>query len=432
MKNIRRILAALAAVSIVLLCACGGGDGESTTAANETEKTTSAASAEIEVTTPFSLPNYKLPAEKVDLSKGVTDTMMERAVLNEGNLTRLAGVMKKAESGEKITVGFIGGSITQGSSSSGPQNCYAYKTYSWWADKFPNTEVEYVNAGIGATDSYLGVHRVEKDLLSKNPDVVVVEFSVNDTNKLINPESYESLVRKILGYENSPALVLLCTTMEDGTSFQLDHAEVGVYYDLPIISYHDVVYPEVAAGNIVWKDISPDNIHPNDVGHDMIGQMMGKFFDSVYEKKDSVGGDYNPLEKEPLSKDRYAKGTLYDNTNLTPTEMESYTLGTTFDRYKNGWKTADGSGSLVFDIEARNVGIIFYKVTSGAYGKYDVFVDGEHRATLDADFKGGWGNYSEVKEVFRATDGSTAVRHIEIKPAEGSEGGFEVLGVLVS
>ena len=53
-------------------------------------------------------------------------------------------------------------------------------------------------AGIGGTNSYLGVHRVDEHLLAYKPDVVIVEFSVNDTDKTMNKYSYDSLVRKIL------------------------------------------------------------------------------------------------------------------------------------------------------------------------------------------------------------------------------------------
>ena len=44
-------------------------------------------------------------AYEIDLKKGV---------LNKGNLSRIERVMKKAMAGEDITVGFLGGSITQG------------------------------------------------------------------------------------------------------------------------------------------------------------------------------------------------------------------------------------------------------------------------------------------------------------------------------
>lgn len=47
----------------------------------------------------------------------------------------------------------------------------------WLAEKvFPNTEFDYVNAGIGATDSQFGAARVQEDLLQRLPDLVFVEF----------------------------------------------------------------------------------------------------------------------------------------------------------------------------------------------------------------------------------------------------------------
>ena len=49
--------------------------------------------------------------------------------------------MKKAEAGEPVKVGFLGGSITQGSLSSTPETCYAYLVYKWWKEKFPQAQI---------------------------------------------------------------------------------------------------------------------------------------------------------------------------------------------------------------------------------------------------------------------------------------------------
>ena len=37
----------------------------------------------------------------------------ENGITNRGNLTRLKKLMKRAQKGETITLGFLGGSITQ-------------------------------------------------------------------------------------------------------------------------------------------------------------------------------------------------------------------------------------------------------------------------------------------------------------------------------
>ena len=99
--------------------------------------------------------------------------------------------MKRAKEGAKLTIGFIGGSITMGSVSSTPQLCYAYHVFSWWKKMFPNSEMVYVNAGIGATDSQFGCARVQSDLLDQKPDFVIVEFSVNDSSTPHYMETYE-------------------------------------------------------------------------------------------------------------------------------------------------------------------------------------------------------------------------------------------------
>lgn len=83
----------------------------------------------------------------------------------------LAAVMRKAEAGEPVTIACIGGSITQGTISNGSDDsgvadkkCYADLFFSWWEQTFPDTEFTFINAGIGATDSYIGVHRVQRDI----------------------------------------------------------------------------------------------------------------------------------------------------------------------------------------------------------------------------------------------------------------------------
>lgn len=61
----------------------------------------------------------------------------EAGILNRGNLTRLKGFMNRAAKGERLTVGFIGGSITQGFSATEPDKCYAARTFGWLKRYFP-------------------------------------------------------------------------------------------------------------------------------------------------------------------------------------------------------------------------------------------------------------------------------------------------------
>lgn len=414
------------------LSGCGGNEdaGNAPTESVSAADTTAAGDVSAEVTEAAESSEVD-PSVPVNLEEGVTDKMYSRAIMNEGNITRLAAAMKKAQNGEEITVGVIGGSITQGSLASSPANCYASKFNDWWVNKFPNAKVNFVNAGIGGTNSYLGVHRVDDQLLAYDPDVVIVEFSVNDGDKVMNRYSYDSLVRKILGHSTNPAVMLLFTTMEDGTSLQDVHKEIGEAYDLPMISYHDVVYPEVAAGTLAWKDISPDNIHPNDAGHDIINQLVSRYLDGIYDRLDSIADEPAAFTDAALTADYYANAKMLSAADITA-DMNGFEVveKTLYDQFHNNWKTETG-GSMTFDVECQNMGVFFLCTTDGKSGKFEVYIDGERKGTLNADFSGGWGNYGNTQQVLFSKE---TVKHtVEIKPAEGSEDkGITILGIMTS
>ncbi len=209
----------------------------------------------------------------------------EHGMINAGDWARLLGCMKKAADGETITVGFLGGSITQGSLSSTPETCYAYLVYQWWVNTFPNANVQYINAGIGGTTSQFGVARVRDDLLKDKPDFMIVEFSVNDDNTAHFQETYEGLVRTVLKCDNDPALMLVHNICYDtGNSAEEVHAQIGKHYDLPCVSMKSTIYADVVQGVIANREITPDDLHPNDAGHKLVAEVITHFLDKVYAK----------------------------------------------------------------------------------------------------------------------------------------------------
>ena len=68
------------------------------------------------------------------------------------DLSRLKQLFRRAAAGEELTLGFFGGSITQGSLAAEQGNCYAFRVYQWFVDTFPGARFHYVNGGIGGTD----------------------------------------------------------------------------------------------------------------------------------------------------------------------------------------------------------------------------------------------------------------------------------------
>ena len=165
------------------------------------------------------------------------------------NTTKLKSVLCRAAAGEELTIGFLGGSITQGSLTTQPENTYAYRVYRWWCETFPQAKFHYVNGGIGGTDSLYGVSRAVTDLLMYQPDFVVLDFSVNDTRNTFCQETYEGAVRRILSWPSRPALVLLHNIYYDsGLTTEAQHGAVGDWYALPRVSVQNTIYRQMKDG----------------------------------------------------------------------------------------------------------------------------------------------------------------------------------------
>lgn len=359
----------------------------------------------------------------------VDDEAYKRATQynRRANVTLLQSVMNRAKAGESITVATIGGSITQGTAASNSQTkSYSARFRNWWSLTFPESYVTWVNAGIGATTSYLGVHRVQEDVIDKGADVCIVEFSVNDYTDSYYKLTYESLIARLL--DNDVAVILLFMVKQTGDSTQTNNVSAGMEMEVPMISYGDAVMPMIEAGELAWEDISPDTIHPNDKGHSIASELIWEYLNEVFVTcPDEVEPSH--VRDEILTQTRYFNSYLLDNTTLEPTAIEGFTpTSKAYSTYTHGWSTTDG-GVIEFTATFKCMGAMYIKQTNGKAGKCDIYIDGEKVATLDGDYTGGWGDYSRTDQFF--TSRVAAKEHtVRLVAEEGKE--FTIVQFLVA
>lgn len=401
------------------------------TVAPTTEQNTSGATLYKDmVEVPATLLDHEAAATDTG-SLTITDALLEAGIINQGNITRLANAMAKAARGEEVTIAYIGGSITDGSSAS-PQatKCYAYLSYQWWVETFPNAKINYVNAGIGATDSYLGVHRVQADVLDHNPDVVIVEFSVNDC-KSVNEESYESLIRRILNYETNPAVICLFLTQENNSDYQNVHQVVAFKANVALISYKNELNAATESGAFSWSDVgSTDGTHPKNEGHAVIANLLTNYFRQVIEQIPTM--EYEPYEIPSLTSTRcrYMNGQMLTTSTITPTACEGFEEVKISHPFSEAWKTVDG-GEISFEVTGSNFGLVYYGTTDGKSGKYDVYIDDELMMTIDGNFVGRWGSYADYAELKKFKESGTHTITIKKNP-ESEATMFTILGLEIS
>lgn len=326
-------------------------------------------------------------------------------------MTRLKNLMKRAANGESLVIGFLGGSITQGSLSSTPKTCYAYLVYEWWKKSFPNAAFSFVNGGIGGTTSHYGGARTWKDVLCYRPDIVTVDFSVNDDANEFFEETYEGMLRRLLAAPSDPAVVVLNNVFYDtGKNAQNYHNRIADHYGIPHVSIKDTVYPDVESGKIVRADITPDNLHPNDKGHRLVADEICKLLDSIKAEmeEETIAGENiegkstkteaSVLLPAPLTENAYEHSRLIqiqdneailDGFLVDPIEKKGM-----LDIFKNGWTAAHTNDKISFEIECRCLAVQYRKSVQQPVPKAKAVIDGDeaHAVILDGNFTEDWGD----------------------------------------
>ena len=207
----------------------------------------------------------------------------------------LGNVLAKLKAGGEVRVAYFGGSITAAGG-------WRVKTQKWLQDTYPQAKLIEINAAIGGTGSDLGVFRCQQDVLSHNPDLIFVEFAVNDGGG--EPEaiwrSMEGIIRQ--AWRQNP-LIDICYVYTFANGRDKDYVQgfcprsagaddmLADYYGIPSV---DValrtvqlqqedklifVSPKDEAGKplpgpdgrMVFSD---DGVHPLDAAHQMYTDVI--------------------------------------------------------------------------------------------------------------------------------------------------------------
>lgn len=360
------------------------------------------------------------------LSKEVKD----KGIAGIGNISKIAETFNRAENGEDISVAFLGGSITQGCNAEVHEKSYAYLTYLWFKDKFKNVNVKYINAGVGATGSVIGVHRVERDVLTLNPDIIFIDFAVNDKVDDYCKIAYESLIRRILSWKKVPGIVEVFMSNKDLKNTQDQQIQIGEKYNISMISYRDVLKSEINKGVFKWQDVQSDEVHPNNNGHYILSQLLINFLEGIYS------GEIKENDKDislgtPLFGDKYLEGFILNNKNVSLLYnggFEEDVQG--FQVFNNGWKFIKNNGNsaeMKVEIEGRNIFLLYKKSIDETCGKISVKADNNEEIILDCLFKDGWGDFAEKTPIVENKEKSK--HDIIIKAYDGD---VYIMGFLVS
>lgn len=363
--------------------------------------------------------------------------MIRESLISTGNPYFAKEAIERARSGKEITIACIGGSITEGACADPPSNCWASLFCRSFAETYAagDTRVRLVNAGMGGTPSTLGVIRYDRDVLAfcpQPPDIVIVEFAVNDNDDPTKGAVYESLICNILEIKPDTAIILLFSVFrENRWNLQDRFIPVGTAYDLPMVSIKNAIVPELEAGRMKDADFfHDDGWHPLNYGHSIMCDCLMHCFGVI---------DETPLPAAPgvipalpvigrqfagirmVSPDRIPDGVTIRSGSFTANDSDvgTYLFAPDQLKFACGWHRSGGADNepFVLESECKNMLLVYKKTSASDFGTACVYVNGVLTHTI-SDAVSNW-NQPWTIVLFDETVSSH--HRVEIRMAEGHE-----------
>lgn len=306
---------------------------------------------------------------------------------------------EKVLRGDSVKVAYLGGSITA-------QEGWRVFSLNGFREKYPRAVFSEINAAIGGTASDFGVFRLHDNVLSYGPDLVFVEFAVNDSyrpeEKIIR--SMESIVRKI--WENNPGtdICFVYTIKKEFVETELAGElppsvaameKVAAHYGIPSVNFGYEVCQMFTDDRLVFIDkeisldgvqvFSPDGVHPYpETGHRIYSGTLKRSFEKMDKTKSDTPKKH--VLPQPLDPNYFLNAKMVDFTDTQISggwEIIDTKAEAAFSKFNNYLKklgSAKPGETLSFRYRGKAVGVFDFK-GPGA-GKIAIEIDGIPKDTI--------------------------------------------------
>ena len=199
----------------------------------------------------------------------------------------LVNTYKKLTEDKNLKVAYFGGSVTNGSG-----NSWRKLISQWFVDQFPEATVTNINRACGESGTYLGTYRLQTDVISIKPDLVFLEYAINDKyygSYYDNAASQcETIIREIKQALPETDIVVIIVsdtgTLAANKNGELHtqgkaHEEVATKYNVPSLHVGRRL-AEVCNydANIFKGTYATDIVHLTDAGNYVYYQVIEEFF----------------------------------------------------------------------------------------------------------------------------------------------------------
>ena len=129
-----------------------------------------------------------------------------------------------------------------------------------------------INAGIPGDTTATALSRLEEDVLTQSPRIVIITLGGNDLKNRVPKETAFNNLKKIIeSIQHQGALVVV-----GGIDIPLRGRGFGDAYENPCSQTGPILIPHILDGIIGKRELMSDPIHPNDKGYALMAKRLHK------------------------------------------------------------------------------------------------------------------------------------------------------------
>ena len=208
---------------------------------------------------------------------------------------------KKITEDKELKVLFFGGSLTQGHGASDREKfSWRAKACDWFTRNFPDVNFKFINRAVGESGTFLGTYRLQLDVISPEPDLIFLEYAINDKYFQSTYEETasrcETIIREIRSALPNTEIIVLITS--DVGCFGLNkagklhtqgqaHEDIAAAYNISTLHIGRLIAKESGFSTDVFRsDYAIDIVHPNDAGYEIYYKCVEEYLENSLKNTD--------------------------------------------------------------------------------------------------------------------------------------------------
>lgn len=377
--------------------------------------------------------------ETKDHPFGIPDSdyqeLLKLSLMDKGNNARLKKVIEKMRAGDNVYIAALGGSVTEGAGPADFKDGYAYQFFEALKKNYSpdGKNLYFDNAGLSGTPSQLGLIRYQTDVvdvIGRNPDLLIVEFAVNDDGQPGSTKAFEAIIRNALRADEHTAVIALYSAAKYRNSAQAKNP-VAQFYGVPQVNVLTAVDAAIRKAAFTEEQYYTDTVHPTKEGHTLQTDCLLHLFKTA---------DASPADIPATVPESWCMQKALSNFTRISGDDENVTISAgSFAKtdsatqilkknnkanFPQNWMHAPDAaepGNFVMKIQCKAL-LFAYKEQASwrpeKFGTADVYVDGKLYASYDGAKEGGWGNGVPV---YLIDEAECAAHTVEVRMAPGDE-----------